>query len=90
MAWNGSIAYYDNGKTLWNGSIAYHDNGKTAWNGSIAYYDNDRTAWNGSTAYYDNGSSAGNEGIEISLGQDIRMYAGKKGFQLYINGNQIV
>jgi len=68
----------------------YHNNSQTAWNGSIAYHANGQTAWNGSTAYYDNGSTAGSEGIEISLGQDIRAYVGKKGFSLFICGSQIV
>lgn len=68
----------------------YHKNGKTAWTGSTAYHANGNTAWTGSTAYFENGKSAGSEGIEIVIGQDIRMFAGKKGFSLYVCGNQIV
>ena len=82
--------YHKNGKTAWTGSTAYHDNGKTAWTGSTAYHANGKTAWTGSTAYHDNGKTAGNEGIEITLGQDIRMYAGKRGFSLFVCGNQVV
>lgn len=81
--------FHKNQKVAWNGSSAFHDNGKIAWNGSSAFHANGRIAWNGSSAFHDDGKPAGNVGIEVTLGQDIRIQVGKSGFSLTVLGNKI-
>ena len=87
VAWNGTLAYHSNGSLAWNGTLAYHSNGKLAWNGKLAYHSNDKLAWNGAVAYYNDGANAGTKGIELQLGEDIKMDVGKDGMEFYVLGN---
>ena len=85
--WTGYQAYHNNNKLAWDGSNAYHDNGQLAWGkpkASTAYHANGAIAWDGSNAYDATGKFAGQEGIEIYLGPDIKMHIGKNGFELFV------
>jgi hypothetical protein len=90
IAWNGSNALHQNGSIAWNGTQAFYQNGMVAWDGTRAFYINGKPAWDGSNAYYSNGNSMGTDGIEIILGEALKMRAGKNGFSLFVYSNRIV
>lgn len=97
---NGQLAYdsrdgeviHSNGQRAYDprdGEL-YHDNGQRAWDprDGEAYHSNGRRALDprDGECYHSNGSSMGYNGIELYLGEGIRVFVSKANYQLYLYG----